>query len=502
VTADGPSPAVTCVLIFLDGAQFIDEAIRSVIAQGDHVDWELVLVDDGSTDASTAIARRWAADDPERIRYVEHAGHANLGMSASRNAGVAAARGAYIGFLDCDDVWLPSALSHGLRVFAAHPDADVVISGTWRWHGWTGEPADLARDHLMSLPDAVPHAVIEPPKLLPAMYADPGAWRIPAMCSLLITRRALMRIGGLDDQFRGLYEDQVLYAKIALHLRVVIDPRPMALYRQHHASACQVAIDAGEWQRIGPSEPERRYLEWMQTYVTHAAASDAAVLDVVARNLEHAAHGGHVAPIEPAPSFVRRHAPAPARQAVRALRRRLRAGAPPPTVVGRWSEQFLAPVAGPGAGTTLVVEAEQGEPWMARLPADAFAGRTTRQSWADVASSAATYDRIVVPFGIGATVDTRSLVAAVARRLTPCGTAFVVVPGPALDPDRPDPGVIANLVHGAVPQHRVDVESFGNPAVAAATNRPAAALGPLVDRHDPAVPVVLALTISPTRCSR
>ena len=115
MTADAPSPAVTCVLIFLDGAHFIDEAIRSVIAQGDHVDWELVLVDDGSTDASTAIARRWAADDPERIRYVEHAGHANLGMSASRNAGVAAARGACIGFLDCDDVWLPSALSNGLR---------------------------------------------------------------------------------------------------------------------------------------------------------------------------------------------------------------------------------------------------------------------------------------------------------------------------------------------------------------------------------------------------
>ena len=139
---------------------------------------------------------------------------------------------------------------------------------------------------------------------------------------------------------------------------------------------------------------------------------------------------------------------------------------------------------------------------MARPPANTFAGRTTRQSWADVASSAATYDRIVVPFGIGATVDTGSLVAAVARRLTPCGTAFVVVPGPALDPDRPDAGVIANLVHSALPHHRVHVESFGNPAVAAATDRPAAELGPLVDRHDPAVPVVLALTISPTRCAR
>ena len=90
MTARAPSPAVTCVLIFLDGARFIDEAIRSVVAQGDDVDWELVLVDDGSTDQSTAIARRWASADV-RIRYLEHAGHVNLGMSASRNAGVAAA---------------------------------------------------------------------------------------------------------------------------------------------------------------------------------------------------------------------------------------------------------------------------------------------------------------------------------------------------------------------------------------------------------------------------
>jgi hypothetical protein len=497
------TPAVTCVLIFLDGARFIDEAIRSVVAQGADVDWELVLVDDGSADASTAIARRWAESDPARIRYIEHVGHANLGMSASRNAGVAAARGEYIGFLDCDDVWLQSALSHGLRVFAAHPAADVVIAGTWRWHGWTGDPADLSRDHVMSLPDATPHTVIEPPALLAAMYANPGAWRIPAMCSVLTTRRGLLRIGGLDDQFRGLYEDQVLYAKIALHLRAVIDPRPMALYRQHDASACQVAIDAGEWRRIGPSEPERRYLEWMRTYVTDAAGGDAAALDVVARNLDHAAHGGHVAPTEQSPSFVRRHVPDPARRALRAVRRRLRAGAPPTTVVGRWSEQFLAPVAGPSTATTLVIEAERGdEPWVARPPAVALAGPTSRRSWADALSTDATYDRIVVPFGVGTAIDTGSLVSAVGRHLAPSGTAIVVVPGPAFDPGRPDADVIADLVHSAVPHHRVAVESFGNAATADAIDRPAAELGPLVDRHDPAVPLVLALTISPTRCPR
>ena len=86
-------PYVSCILIFLDGAPFIDEAIESVVHQAGFDDWELILVDDGSTDASSAIAKTWAATDPARIRYVEHDRHQNRGMSASRNLGLALSRG-------------------------------------------------------------------------------------------------------------------------------------------------------------------------------------------------------------------------------------------------------------------------------------------------------------------------------------------------------------------------------------------------------------------------
>jgi hypothetical protein len=494
------APAVTCVLIFLDGARFIDEAIESVVAQGHDVEWELVLVDDGSTDESTAIARRWAAADA-RIRYVEHPGHANLGMSASRNAGVAAARGEHIGFLDCDDVWLPGALAHGLRDLALHPEADVLIAGTWRWHGWTGDPADRARDHVMSLPDGPHHVVIEPPALLAGMYEHPGAWRIPAMCSLLISRPRLLDIGGLDDSFRGLYEDQVLYAKIALHLRAVIDPRPMALYRQHDASACQVAIDAGEWQRTGPSGPERRYLEWMRTYVTEEAAGDPGALAVVARNLDHAAHGHHLAPTEP-PSSRRDRMPEPVRRGLRSVRRRLRRPAAPTTVAGRWSEQFLAPLCGPIEGTTLVVDGAGREPWVDVPPVDAFGDRVTRSTWGEATTAASRFDRVIVPLGVGRAVATEALLAAVARRIGPEGTAVVLVPGPARDTRRPDRAALVDLVHAQLPHHRVAMTSFGNATTVDALDAPARDVGPPVDRHDPAVPAVLGITITPRRCGR
>jgi len=74
VGSDQP-PRFSWIMIFLDSERFIDDAIASVVAQAEVEDWELILIDDGSTDASTEKARRWEATDPDRIRYVDHPGH-------------------------------------------------------------------------------------------------------------------------------------------------------------------------------------------------------------------------------------------------------------------------------------------------------------------------------------------------------------------------------------------------------------------------------------------
>src|ERR1700676_3510370 len=98
-------PLVSVIIIFLNEDRFLAEAIESVRAQT-YANWELILVDDHSTDRSTATSLDAVAHHP-RIRYVEHPGHANRGMSASRNLGLVQARGQYGGFLDAEDVWLP-----------------------------------------------------------------------------------------------------------------------------------------------------------------------------------------------------------------------------------------------------------------------------------------------------------------------------------------------------------------------------------------------------------
>src|SRR5689334_20378787 len=131
------NPVVSVIMIFLNGERFLLEAVRSVLQQT-YQSWEILLVDDGSTDASTEIARRFALDSPERIRYLEHAQHANRGMSASRNLGMRYARGAYLAFLDADDIWLPAKLEKQVAILEAHPEAAMAYGPLYFWSEWPG----------------------------------------------------------------------------------------------------------------------------------------------------------------------------------------------------------------------------------------------------------------------------------------------------------------------------------------------------------------------------
>ena len=122
-------PLVSAITIFLDAETFLREAIESVLAQT-YANWELLLVDDGSTDGSTEIALGYARLYPQRIRYLEHEGHRNRGMSASRNLGIPHARGEYIALLDADDVWLPLKLERQVAILESDPESAMVYGAT------------------------------------------------------------------------------------------------------------------------------------------------------------------------------------------------------------------------------------------------------------------------------------------------------------------------------------------------------------------------------------
>ena len=123
-------PAVSIIVASYNYAHWLPQALQSALDQ--HcADFELLVVDDGSTDGSLAVARDVAARDG-RVRVLTHADGGNHGLPATLALGLAAARGRWTAFLEADDVWLPDTLS--LRLAAADGmDAGVIFNDVELW---------------------------------------------------------------------------------------------------------------------------------------------------------------------------------------------------------------------------------------------------------------------------------------------------------------------------------------------------------------------------------
>ena len=244
-------PAATAITIFLDEERFLAEAVESVLAQT-RTDWELILVDDGSTDASPGIARAYAERHPTRIFCMTHPGGGNRGMSASRNLALRAARGRYVGFLDADDLWLPDKLAEQCAVLDAHPRCGLVYGRTLIWRSWNGG----GEDFLYPL-GVEPGAEHEPPFLFELLVENQA--QSPTTCNALMRRSLIEEVGGFEDGFRGMFEDQAFFAKALLAAPAYVDERIWAKYRQHTASSSARSARAGT-----DLAHRRRVLNWMR----------------------------------------------------------------------------------------------------------------------------------------------------------------------------------------------------------------------------------------------
>jgi glycosyltransferase involved in cell wall biosynthesis len=263
-------PLVSIVIPFLNAENFIEEAILSVLAQSYEI-WELFLVDDGSIDESTKIAQDYAAKHPVNVRYLEHAGHQNLGKSASRNRAIQSASGKYVAFLDADDVWLSNILEDQVTILESHPEAAMVYGPIQWWYGWTGEPEDVARDYVEEI-GVPPDAVIQPPKLLTLFLEDKAA--VPS--DILVRREIIERVGRFEEEFRVMYEDQVFYAKVCLAAPVFASGKCWYRYRQHPDSSCAKGMITGEYFAARPV-----FLDWLRAYVSEQCIEDAALWEVL-----------------------------------------------------------------------------------------------------------------------------------------------------------------------------------------------------------------------------
>lgn len=246
-----PEPRVSVICIFFNEERFLAEAVDSVLTQ-DFEDFELLLVDDGSSDGSTAIANSYVARDPDRIRYLTHPGGENRGMSATRNLGLRHARGEFVAMIDGDDCWTPDKLSQQVAILDANADAGMVCGAYIDWRSWSG-----GQDRICA-PGPVAEGITFPPETTLAVYP---LGRAQSGTNALVRRAVVEKVGGYEDEFTGFYEDQVFLAKLFLETGAYWSPQVWFRYRRHPAS-CTLGVDGPQYGAM-----KTRFLDWFERYL-------------------------------------------------------------------------------------------------------------------------------------------------------------------------------------------------------------------------------------------
>jgi glycosyltransferase involved in cell wall biosynthesis len=119
------NPLISCIIPVFNGERYLGEALDSILAQT-YQAIDLIVIDDGSTDGTGELVARYG----DRIRYFRQN---NEGAPKARNAGLSAARGAFVAFLDSDDLWHPEKLERQMARFKARPELDLCVTHLQRF---------------------------------------------------------------------------------------------------------------------------------------------------------------------------------------------------------------------------------------------------------------------------------------------------------------------------------------------------------------------------------
>jgi len=242
------------ILPVFNAERYIAETLESVLAQT-HEQWELLLVEDGSTDGSAAIVADYAAREPARITLLRHENGSNRGVSCSRNLALGAARGALVAFLDADDVWLPEKLAAQVACMAAHREVGVCycrsqVLREGAGHDWMPgtvilghEPTDDCRVTVMKIITV----------------------RLNYAFSSVMARTAAVRaVGGFAENLPFQSEDRIMLAKVAADHRFWLVPEVLCRYRAHGTSYTAEVVR----ERKAPAvffDMQVRIMKWLRS---------------------------------------------------------------------------------------------------------------------------------------------------------------------------------------------------------------------------------------------
>lgn len=227
-------PHVSVIVPAFQAAATLREAIGSVRDQT-FDNWEVVIYDDGSTDATRTVAEGLAAESPGRVR-VFAAPDGNRGPAEATNAAVAHARADLLLLVNADDIIRPTLLEERLALLQRFPDAVMA----WGPAEYFGEGIQSYKQPIQLGPGDVYHP---PGSLVELLIRDQRG--TPCTTGTVLNKAAYEEVGGLEEGLRR-GEDIALSLKIASRYPIVYDDRPLFLYRRHPGSSTSRANRSGD----------------------------------------------------------------------------------------------------------------------------------------------------------------------------------------------------------------------------------------------------------------
>jgi glycosyltransferase involved in cell wall biosynthesis len=202
-------PFISVIIPVYNGERYVAQAVESALAQT-YENFELVIINDGSTDQSRQAVARYL--ERPNVRYIEQE---NRGVAAARNAGIRAASGELIGFLDQDDLWLPEKLAVQVAYLDEHPDIPLVHAN---------------QDHIDG--DGKPIAFHWPTDARGHCFKELFIENRIAVLTVLVRRRCLDEVGPLNERV-SIADDYELWLRIARRYPIGHIDRVLARYRFH-----------------------------------------------------------------------------------------------------------------------------------------------------------------------------------------------------------------------------------------------------------------------------
>lgn len=219
-----PSPTVTIIIPFFNHIAYMAPAVEGVYSQT-YGDWELILVDNNSSDGSAEAAAAISASSQGKVVYTKAL---TQGIPFARNRGIACARGRYICFLDIDDQMVRTKIADQVQILEAYPEAAMV-------YGLTRRVYKTSEKQLIQPSGAAKEGINHPPAL--AIDWMRCLYHIPQTGSELTRLEIVKKVNGFEERLQLGNDDAAFYLKIAFGHNIYFLKKEAVIYFRHSRSA-------------------------------------------------------------------------------------------------------------------------------------------------------------------------------------------------------------------------------------------------------------------------